>query len=126
MKKKVVFISVGIIFLICAVIVIIVRVNSSKVGTFNLNDYKEEIDNFPSEEELGAISGPKDALKKAEKLFIELYGNSVKKWKPYKIFYDEENGVWLIEGSTKFFLMSGGVGVLIKDSGEVLAVWHGK
>lgn len=98
-----------------------------KVGTFELNDYQYYIDNFPSEEIIGNTSDLREVMVKVEKLWSKLYGESVKNEKPYKIFYDSNNDVWLFQGSLRSNMMGGVSNMLIeKSTGKVLAIWHDK
>lgn len=109
---------------------IIIRNNHHDVKGFELNDYQYYLDNFSSKENVGSIIDTKDAMKKAEAVWISLYGIEVKKEKPYQVFYDEYNDIWLVQGSFKslFGNSKGGVAnILIENKdGQVLAVWHEK
>ena len=101
--------------------------NSPDVRTFVVSDYQYYIESFPSEENLGSISNAKDAAIRAETIWIKTYGKCVKKEKPYQIFYDAQNEVWLIQGSLRSNMMGGVANILIEnDTGKVLAVWHEK
>ena len=93
---------------------------------FNVSDYQYYIDNFSSNEILGTIVDSEDVIKKAETTWIKVYGKSVKSQRPYQVFYDENNKVWLIRGSFKSNKRKGGVANIIiqNDSGKVLAIWH--
>ncbi len=106
---------------------VIIRNKSPKVKDFDLNDYQHYIDNFPSEEELGSVIDSKDAIKKAELIWINMYGEIIKKEKPYQVFYDEDNGIWLIQGTLRSNMKGGVANILIQNkTGKVLAVWHEK
>lgn len=97
------------------------------VNRFELSDYQYYIDNFPSERILGKINNSKDAAKKAENVWIELYGEDIKNEKPYQIFYNSQNDVWLIQGSLPPNTLGGVANILIEGStGKTLAVWHDK
>lgn len=97
------------------------------IKAFDVSDYQYFIKNFPSEESLGSISDAKDAIIKAEAIWIKTYGERVKKEKPYQIFYDQKNGIWLIQGTLQFNMMGGVANILIENStGKVLAIWHEK
>lgn len=100
---------------------------SRKVGTFDIATYSKYIDEFPSEKILGPISDRKTAKEKAESLFREIYGDSVKSKKPYTVSFDEKSQVWLVEGSLPENHDGGVPHILIRKSdGKVLAVWHDK
>ena len=115
------------VILICGVCMVIIQNKTPKVKAFNLNDYQYYIDNFPSEENVGNIIDAKDAIKKAEKIWIKLYGESIKKEKPYQVFYDENNGIWLVRGTLRSNMKGGVANILIQnETGKILAVWHDK
>lgn len=98
-----------------------------QVGSFDVNDYSNYIERFPSEEILGAIMDGKTAKEKAESLLLEMYGKSVKSKKPFGVAFDEKNRVWLVEGSLPENCDGGVPHILIRESdGKVLAVWHDK
>lgn len=102
-----------------------------KVGTFKLTDYNCFIEEFPSEKVLGSVDSAQLAKEKAEVIWIETYGESIKEKKPYEVSFDEENDVWLITGSMPknlFGNIKGGVPYILiqKADGKVLAVWHDK
>lgn len=100
---------------------------SGKVGNFDIATYNKYIDKFPSEKILGPISDRKSAKEKAESLFREIYGDSIKSQKPYNVSFDEESQVWLVQGSLPKNYCGGVAHILIRKSdGKVLAVWHDK
>ncbi len=87
---------------------------------------------------LGQTDNPRDAIKKAEMVWIEVYGKKhTKGYKPYKIYYDSIGEVWLVKGSLRgrwyhkvvdhFFgeWLGGEPYILIqKEDGKTLTVWH--
>ena len=76
---------------------------------------------------MGFISDSKDLLKKVEVIWIEQYGECIKNQKPYQVFYDEANGIWLVHGTLRSNMMGGVANILVdNDTGKVLAVWHDK
>lgn len=127
-RKNLTIVIVTLIIILIAVILFVVISNrKTDVKTFNLSDYQLYIDNSTSKENVGPIQDKKDALEKAENLFIEKYGIRVKLQRPYEVFYDEETNVWLIMGSLRRGWDGGTACVLIQaDTGDVLAIWHGK
>lgn len=130
-NKKVTVLFIIFVIATVGVVFIITNLNQPpKQRTFLLSDYVYYIENFSSKETVGSIKSAEDAVQKAESVWLKLYGESVKKQKPYQVFYDAQSGVWLIQGTFKRYLLSkkGGVAkILIKHStGEVLAVWHEK
>lgn len=73
-----------------------------------------------------AIDSTTAAKKQAEKLWVEIYGESVKDNKPYIVLYDSANKVWLVKGSIPKNTIGGVPNILIQADGKVLAVWHDK
>lgn len=127
-KKKRIFLLVLILVIfIGGVLMVIIQNKSPNVNNFEVSDYQYYIDNFSSEENVGSIIDSKDAIKKAELIWIKLYGESIKKEKPYQLFYDSKNEIWLIQGTLRTNVKGGVANILIENStGKVLAVWHDK
>jgi len=101
--------------------------NTKTVGTFSLTDYSDFIERFPSEIVLGSIDSAQLAREKAETVWIDIYGESVKDRKPYHVDFDDESQVWLVQGSLPKHRDGGVPHILIQRSdGKVLAVWHTK
>ena len=124
-RISIVLLVLIIVIFIGGVCMVISQNKTPDVKEFNLNDYQYYIDNFPSEENVGNITDEKDAIKKAEKIWIKLYGESIKKEKPYQLFYDEKNDVWLVQGTLQSNMKGGVANILIQnETGKVLAVWH--
>ena len=58
---------------------------------------------------------------------IEIYGESVKNKKPYNVSFDEQNQVWMIQGTLPKNWDGGVPHILIqKSDGRILAIWHDK
>ena len=120
-------IALLIVLLIGVVICMFIFINKNRIRTFSLEEYKESIELFPSDEVLGETLTAKNAVEKAEILWLGKYGESVKKDKPYKIYYDKISETWLIKGTLPFYMRGGVPYVIIqKSDGKVLAVWHDK
>ena len=129
LKKKVIFLFLLVLFM-ALVGGILVTINKNKIPetrVFDVSEYQYYIDDCPSEDNLGPISDSKDLLKKVEAIWIKKYGNRIKKQKPYQVFYDEVNDVWLVHGTLRSNRMGGVANILVdNDTGKVLAVWHDK
>ena len=126
-KKKAFLLLIILVIFIGGAFVVIVQNKSPVVENFKSSDYQYYIDNFPSEENVGNIIDAKDAIKKAEKIWIKLYGESIKKEKPYQVFYDENNGIWLVQGTLRSNMKGGVANILIQnETGKIVAVWHDK
>ena len=128
LKRKYIFLfAIILITLIGVVIILIIKNRAPDVKSFDVSQYQYYIDTYPSDKSVGSILDAKDVIVKAENFWIEKYGNGVKKKKPYQVFYDEKNGVWLVKGSLPPNMDGGVPHILIENStGDVLAVWHDK
>lgn len=128
-KRKVHFIFLLVLFIafIGGILVVIIKNKSPEIKTFEVSEYQYYIDNFSSEDNLGFISDSKELLKKVEVIWIKQYGERIKDQKPYQVFYDEANGIWLVHGTLRSNMMGGVANILVdNDTGKVLAVWHDK
>ena len=126
-KKNVFLLLLILVIFIGGVFMVIVQNKSPVVENFKSSDYQYYIDNFSSEENVGSIIDAKDAIKKAEIIWIKLYGENIKKEKPFKVFYDAKSEIWLVQGTLRSNMMGGVANILIdNDTGKVLAVWHDK
>ena len=102
---------------------------------FEMSDYESQIKSHSSELILGETPTKKDARDKAERVWLEYYGDSIHRERPYLVYFDEENGTWLVKGTfelphPKFLLYPFANGVtphilIQKSDGKVLAVWLG-
>ena len=131
MAKKKMFLVVAIVILVACIVggvfMIIIKNKSPQIKTFNLSEYQYFIDNFSSEDCLGSIFDSKELLKKVESIWIKKFGERVKAEKPYQIFYDEQNGVWLVQGTLPADMMGGVANIIVENNtGKVLALWHEK
>lgn len=100
---------------------------NTKSSEFSLDEYQSCVEKFSSQIVVGAVETEKEAIKIAEKIWTNTYGESVRFKKPYKVFYDADSDVWLVQGSLPFYMSGGIPHILIeKSKGKVLAVWHDK
>lgn len=126
MKKKVLIIAASLAVAIVAA-AIVISVCTENLYDFDLDFYAEEIDQFPSDKVLGPVTSAKDAKKKAEAVWVEVFGEEVKQEKPYGVSYDIDTGTWLVQGHLPKYMVGGVAHILIRESdGAVLAVWHYK
>lgn len=95
-----------------------VKSKSPDIKAFDVSEYQSYIDWFSGDDNLEPISDSKELLKKVEAIWVETYGENVKKEKPYQVFYDEKSGVWLVTGTlpSTGTLISGGV--LIEEKAD--------
>lgn len=128
-KRKGLFIFLLVLFIafIGGILVVTIKNKSPEIKPFEVSEYQYYIDNFSSEDNLGSISDSKDLLKKVEVIWIKQYGERIKNQKPYQVFYDEANGIWLVHGTLRSNMLGGVANILVdNDTGKVLAVWHDK
>ena len=94
--------------------------------TFDLTEYQYFLSHFPSNRTVAEIHNADQAAAQAEHLWIDIYGEDVLEKKPYQVFYDKNNDVWLIRGTLPEMMFGGVPWALIQSDGTVLAVWHDK
>lgn len=116
-----------ILFIMVVIVFLQIFPKEPEIGTFSLSDYQYYVENFSSDEKFDNASDIKKVMEEAEMLWKKLYGESVKYEKPYRVFYDSQNDIWLIQTSLKSSLMGGVSNILVQRStGNVLAIWHTK
>ncbi len=102
-------------------------INNNAVKSFSINEYKRFIEEFKTDIVIGEILNKTDAIRNAEKIWIEIYGESIKEKRPYKVLFDSKNDIWLVKGTLPVNMFGGVPYILIqKSDGKVLAVWHDK
>lgn len=131
-NKAMIFMILGLVLAIIAG-VIIMQFHSKKqtdVGTFELTKYQWEIENFPSDKNVGQVNDSDTAIEKAKELWIEEF--SVIDGKPYnpingrkiEVSYDSDEECWHINGTLKPDTLGGVPHAIIRKNGNVIAVWH--
>ena len=80
-KKNIFLLLFILVIFVGGVFMVIVQNKPPVVENFKSSDYQYYIDNFPSEENVDSIIDAKDAIKKAEIIWIKLYGENIKKEK---------------------------------------------
>ena len=127
-KRNIIICCVLLAFVLIAGMVINSAIKTTNVKPFNLYHepyYLRAMQDFPSDKYLGEVLTAKDAQEKALKEWLDLFGDKIYKEKPYQVFFDEQNGVWLVKGSLPRGYI-GGVAYIImrKSDGKILAIWH--
>lgn len=99
------------------------------VGNFDLTEFQWEIRNFPSDKNVGQIDNKNCAVEKSKSLWLEKYDsdngllhNFVNERK-IAVDYDAQEECWHIYGTLPPNTVGGVPHVIVKKSGEVLAVW---
>ena len=131
-RKKIFTILIfSVCMLLLGVVIALVATHSNsdfEAETFSFEEYKGYVGGLYSfDKTWGKITGSEDAKAKAEKTWLEIYGEDVKQEKPYNVFFDEQAGVWFVTGTLPANMLGGVANILMEhDSGKVLAVWHTK
>lgn len=98
----------------------------AKVNQFNLENYRWAINEFPSDKKVDQINNVNDAVEAAKKLWAETFGNDDINFylnRPIEIYYDMNNECWHICGTLPDDMLGGVPHILIRKTGEVLAIW---
>lgn len=129
MKKN--FLVILFITFVCTIIGGVIYMSllrkTDNVGSFVLEEYRDALNQFESNKIVGRIDSSVDAKKAAETIWIDIYGENIKKRKPYKVSFDKKSNIYLVEGSLQKNWDGGVPYILVqKKDGKVLAVWHDK
>lgn len=125
MKKKVALFAIIMIVLavICGFIIALFGLNHQPdVGKFTLTEYQWEIENFPSDKNVGKVDDENTAIEKAKEMLSEKYGDT--DGKKMNIEYDSESGCWHVYGSVSPKELGGVPHAIIQRDGKVVAVWY--
>lgn len=94
-------------------------------GEFSVETFRNKFSEL--NEYVGPVADAAIARKKAEKVWINVFGREtrIKDEKPYHVYYDSENAVWLVRGTLPEGYVGGTAHILFeKDTGKIIAVWH--
>ena len=133
MKKILILIVIGLTVIIVGGAMVLLF-NSNKqtiVGEFDVAKYQWEIENFPSEKNVGQVNNVNTAIEKAKELWIEKY--STVNGQPYdpikgreiEVFFDNNNDCWLIKTTLPPNTKGSVPCAIIRKNGMVIAVWMG-
>ena len=134
-KKKVLLIVLAAVIVLIAAVAVYVVVDCNTVKPFSLQDYAEYTHNFAQNEyfepyidvyQARPVETADKARKVAEEVWSTIYPDRVQSEKPYLVFYDEAENVWMVQGTPDYIGFGGTAGILVKTDGEILAIWHGK
>lgn len=127
MKKL--YIIFPVVAAVCGVLVFLSFHNYGfRPDRFELDDYRAEIEQFPSDEVMGIIENIDDAVKKAKALFEQNYENE-HALVFYAVYFDKNENAWMVRRSIpKLFSSFGGETDVIfnGDDGKVIAMWGNK
>ena len=103
----------------------------SKTYTFDLKDYEGELEISKTNKNVGAIKDRDDALKKAKKLWKEMFKDEIDLEANCGIFvaYDKNNKCWHVYAKELEYeddaYFDEAPHALIQSDGKVLAAWYG-
>jgi len=100
--------------------------DTATIHEFSLDGYRTYLERFSSDRTVEPITNIDEAKRAALNVWLEVYGEDVTNKQPYIVFYDAAEKTWLVEGSLKSGYDGGVPYILIREDGEVLAVWHDK
>ena len=127
MKKL--YIIFPVVAAVCGVLVFLsVHNYGFRPDRFKLDDYRAEIEQFPSDEVMGKIENIGDAVKKAKVLFEQNYENE-HALVFYAVYFDKNENAWMVRRSIPklFSFFGGGTDVIFNgDDGKVIAMWGNK
>lgn len=141
MKKFYVFIIIFILLcVICFSLLVMNKSDIKEVETFSVNDYNEFIDlfGFPRDDDYynsriekgflmvrEKITDYDTALNCAKEVFEEFFPNC-DTYKKYYVGFDESEKIWFIHGVLEDNMLGGTPCLMIRENGEIVAIWHGK
>jgi hypothetical protein len=101
---------------------------------FQVADYEDKIEQYPSDMVVGETPTKRDAREKAKVVFQESFPDNSYSEKPYLVYLDKENDAWLIKGTMTtpfpkilwywFFVGTEPYAIIQRSDGKVLAVWR--
>jgi len=102
---------------------------SKEVDPHNLSDFVFTwvLEEAPSDLIVDPIVDARDAIRKAQKIWIDTYGIKVIFDRPYKVSFDSTSNTWYVRGSLPPIpnIRGGTASIIFHEDGRVLAVWHG-
>lgn len=108
--------------LIVGSIVVLLDMNKQdKVENFSLEDYREEINSFPGNQNVGTVENADAAKKHARMLWREKF--NVSDIAGITSAWDPENKCWHIYNITHANVLGGVFHAIIQKNGDVVAVW---
>ena len=129
--KKALFVIILILIISIISIIVFFFLNNEELSIkeFKITDYQNYLKTqwFSSDIVIDNANDEKALLKEVEKIFINTYGERIKKEKPFKLFYDENSNSWLVCGTISPNQDGGTACIIVdKQTGKVLALWHEK
>lgn len=128
-KRRVLLITVAVTVVLLAVIAALIVIALNTAHPFSLQEphYQRIMQEFASDRIAAPVDSVKEAKQVAQEIWCEIYGtDEILDEKPYVVYYDEAEEVWLVTGTMLPFALGGVAKILIHKDGAVLAVWHEK
>jgi len=134
-KKTLIFIVIGLTLAVTVAVIVMLFYSNKKpdliIREFDASNYQWEIENFPSEENVGQVDDANTAIEKAKELWIEKY--SVVNGQPYdpingrkcEVYFDHGSDCWLVTITLPSNIKGSTPRAIIKKDGTVIAVWMG-
>lgn len=122
MKKNIIIFSL---LSVVAIFIIILICNNNSNICF-LNEYKNEIEQFSSALVYENINDKFMAESVALDIWVDIYGESIYRSRPFVVELDECHKIYLVKGTLNKDFLGGVPYLLIQQDGKVLAVWHTK
>lgn len=107
------------------------RFDNTVDGEFDImsEEYQRVISNteFKSDAVIKNYTDPGKMRKEIQRIWINIYGISIRKQQPYEVLFDSESNMWLIRGTWDKAALGGGTANALVDAatGDVVAIWHG-
>ena len=92
------------------------------VETFSIATFQWEIERFPWEESVGEINDKERAIKIAKALWLLKYNDDIDINK-IKVAYDAQEDCWHVYNTTPPNVLGGVDHAILRNNGEVVAVW---
>ena len=94
----------------------------SLIETFTIKDYEVQLQKFTTNKNVGLVANSNTAIEKAKSLWQEKYNKDIAK-KSINISYDYEESCWHIYNTVSPNTVGGVYHAIIRNNGDVLAVW---
>lgn len=99
-------------------------INVYTTKTFELADYKWEIENFASNKNIGEIKEEKNVIDKVKILWNKEFNINSRQTKNIEISFDSQEECWHINNVVSRNTLGGVVHAIIRKNGDVVAIWY--
>ena len=119
----VILIAIGGLITVLVASCISTNLQNSEINSFDLSSYQWEIENFPYDKNVGKVENKDVAIEKAIELWSEKYGDRFFNENEFDVSYNSKDSCWHIRGILNPNQLGGMPHAIIRESGEVVAVW---